>query len=181
MLPLFCLSFKNKVSWFYRGCNFPVILWWWRTFDANIVFLTCDEAVLTEFSISFNKFWFTVRIIWETHLFIISFFSFNSTLKELISFFSDAICFFKLVINSSSNAFLLLSCWDGRWLFIASHIFFKNCPKLSLLVLYLCSVIYLFKIRKAIIWIVLFSILLLYLYFAFRKTCSVVVRLYWMD
>ena len=36
----------------------------------------------------------------------------------------DAIWFFKSVINSSKNAFLLLSSQDGRRLFIASNIFF---------------------------------------------------------
>ena len=73
-------------------------------------------------------------VTWEIHLFINSFFFFNSSLKQVISFLSGATCFFKLVINSSRNALLLLFSQDGRWLFISSN---TSSSKLSKVICYL--------------------------------------------
>ena len=75
-------------------------------------------------------------VVWEIHLFIISFFSFNSSHWFISIHLSDSIWFFILIINSSRNTFLLLSCQDGRWLFISS-----NCPKLFGHI-YICKVFY---------------------------------------
>ena len=123
VLPLLWLSCDGDVmlmmTLLFLSCNEDVALMIMSFLFWTMVFGLCCYEI--QFSVILIIVGIFFRVTWEIHLFINSFFFFNSSLKKVIKILSGATCFFKLVINSSRNALLLLFSQDGRWLFISSN------------------------------------------------------------